>query len=483
MKFVFLLLILVSSIIQAQNTFEIKISTDDNEEVYKGMQHPTGNYFITGRKGHSNSSYPYVIKVTPTGTYQEFTIVREDTNGFFPTLEFLENGNILLIGQCKIQDTLTYFDRMWLCELDTNLNIVRERTYQMLNGDYYEYRNWHAVKDLDNNIVIAGYYTQSLVPIDMVYTKISQNSDTLFTKSYHYQFGQRTGPIFLKPNGNYLSMVERVYLTDPISLVELDSSLEIVGISSTSSAYNDMSGMNLKWLNDSVYFRSSYRYDGASEAHQIGACLLDSGNQILKELIFDKPDTIDWPAWGDSHCYLNDTTIYICGFQSYLDFYVFTPSVVFLYLIDKDLNLLGELEFGGDVNYEMDGVTASNDGGCLIYGTTYDNPYGIYEYDVYIRKFIREEIVLITEVKENQPPDKSISVFPIPSSHYLNIESDISLENAIISIYEMSGRLVHQERIEEGRNDIDISGLNAGIYIYQIQVGSEAIESGKFIKL
>ncbi len=37
--------------------------------------------------------------------------------------------------------------------------------------------------------------------------------------------------------------------------------------------------------------------------------------------------------------------------------------------------------------------------------------------------------------------------------------------------------------IQEGRNDIDISQLKAGCYIYQIQVESEAIESGKFIKL
>jgi hypothetical protein len=477
-------LLFIAFYLSAQSRFEIRLDTDEDEWIYKGSQHPAGSYFFTGRQGFGfQTSSPYIIRVSQNGAIKDTVIVREDTNGFFPTFEFLDNGNILFIGQCKLQDTLTKFDYLWLCEMDTNLNIIKEEIFYMLKDNYYEYYSWYSLIDSSGTIIVTGNYKYYPGHHDMIYSKISQNLDTLMTKSYYFQFTQFTGQIFLQPDGHYLSIVERIYLTHPLSLVELDTNLDIINISQTAIEYNSYQGTTISWLNDSINFQSASRYDYSTESWQIGVSVHDRNFQIVDEIVIDRPDTMDFPNYSISHSYINDSTIYVCGFQSYSDFYVLTPSAIFLYLFDKDLNILGHLDLGGDVNYEMWGVTASNDDGCLIYGTTYDNPYGINEYDVYIRKIAREEINLVTEIGENPLFQNSVEVYPIPVNDILTVELDKSNEKSSISIFNVSGQLVHQNLIRGGRNIIDISHLTAGFYFYQIRLNNQETESGKFIKL
>ena len=169
-----IMLLLYSLVILAQETFEIKISTENNETLYKGAQHPTGSYFFAGRKVTYDGYRAYIVKVTKYGNLQELNIDEGDTTGYFHTFEFLDNGNILFIGQCYISDTLMDFDRLWLYEVDTNLNLVQEKLYYMLKDDYFGYQNWYSCFDSSNNIVIAGeleYYPSHL---DMCFSKISQ---------------------------------------------------------------------------------------------------------------------------------------------------------------------------------------------------------------------------------------------------------------------------------------------------------------------
>jgi hypothetical protein len=347
-------LLFIAFNLSAQDSFEIRLDTDENEQIYKGSQHPSGSYFFTGRQGFDfQTSSPYIIRVSESGVVKDTVFKREEINGFFPTLEFLDNGNILLIGHCKLHDTLTKFDHLRLWEIDTNLNIVQEKTFYMLKDEYYEYYSWYSLIDSSGTIIIAGNYKYYPGHYDMIYSKISQNSDTLITKSYHFQFTQFAGKIFLKPDGQYLSIVERIYLTHPLSLVELDTNLDIISISQTVTEYNSYQGTTISWLNDSMNFQSASRYDFSTESMQIGVSVHDRNYQIVDEIVIDRPDTVDYPAYNISHSFINDSTIYVCGFQSYSDFYVLTPSAIFLYLFDKDLNILGYLDLGGDVNYEM----------------------------------------------------------------------------------------------------------------------------------
>jgi hypothetical protein len=224
-----------------------------------------------------HTSSPYIVKISACGDVQDLNIIREDTNGFFPTFEFLDNGNILLIGQCKLQDTLAKFDHLWLCEIDTNLNIVKEKTYFMLKDEYYEYWNWYSLRDQIGNIILAGNYIYYPGHHDLVYLKVNQNCDTVLSKSYHYQFGQVAGQIFNQPDTSYLSVVERINPSQPLSLVELDTNLTIINITPTTLEYNFFQGYTITWIDSNVNLHSASRYDYSSETRSIGVVLADSG--------------------------------------------------------------------------------------------------------------------------------------------------------------------------------------------------------------
>ena len=75
---------------------------------------------------------------------------------------------------------------------------------------------------------------------------------------------------------------------------------------------------------------------------------------------------------------------------------------------------------------------------------------------------------------------KQIQVFPNPSIDFIQVRGDIGFPSAI-RIYNMTGRLIREERIESGDQQIDISGLQEGLYIIRL-TGNRDNRTGSFIK-
>jgi len=61
-----------------------------------------------------------------------------------------------------------------------------------------------------------------------------------------------------------------------------------------------------------------------------------------------------------------------------------------------------------------------------------------------------------------------IEIFPNPTSDIINIHSNIPLDNAVVSIYNFYGTLVHQEQLCE-RQSISTNNLQQGVYFVKIK--------------
>ena len=73
-----------------------------------------------------------------------------------------------------------------------------------------------------------------------------------------------------------------------------------------------------------------------------------------------------------------------------------------------------------------------------------------------------------------------ISVYPNPFTEILNAEVK---ENATLSIFDLSGKLVSIHLLKKGRNEINKAELQSGVYVYQIKnIKREVVSSGKIIK-
>ncbi len=72
------------------------------------------------------------------------------------------------------------------------------------------------------------------------------------------------------------------------------------------------------------------------------------------------------------------------------------------------------------------------------------------------------------------------AVYPNPFTEILNVDVK---ENATISIFDLSGKLVSIHLLKKGRNEINKAELQSGVYVYQIKnIKREVVSSGKIIK-
>jgi hypothetical protein len=74
---------------------------------------------------------------------------------------------------------------------------------------------------------------------------------------------------------------------------------------------------------------------------------------------------------------------------------------------------------------------------------------------------------------------QKITVFPNPTTATVYFQTDLSLLNEKVSIYNVSGQLVSEKQIM-GDNSLDLSALSAGIYL--IQFSNKNINAFKIIK-
>ena len=78
--------------------------------------------------------------------------------------------------------------------------------------------------------------------------------------------------------------------------------------------------------------------------------------------------------------------------------------------------------------------------------------------------------------------ESKLSIYPNPAKNQITISTAASLKNASVSIFGVTGRLVHEKNNLEGKsNVIDISNYDSGIYFFEINQSNEFIRA-KVIK-
>jgi hypothetical protein len=78
----------------------------------------------------------------------------------------------------------------------------------------------------------------------------------------------------------------------------------------------------------------------------------------------------------------------------------------------------------------------------------------------------------------------TISMFPNPSSGLVQLDYDLGeAEFTIIQVFDLSGKLVHSEIIQDsfGTMELDLTSLSTGVYIYKVLDRTELLGSGKLV--
>jgi len=114
------------------------------------------------------------------------------------------------------------------------------------------------------------------------------------------------------------------------------------------------------------------------------------------------------------------------------------------------------------------------------------NAQGVLERDVYIRKYLREDIEITTTVEKIPSELLSLSLWPNPADAelYVSLEGLNSNQNIRFRIFNTDGIMFFDKKFIVDGNIIrsNISNLPAGLYVYEILGESMPKKTGKFIK-
>jgi len=311
----------------------------------------------------------------------------------------------------------------------------------------------------------------------------------LLSKYYHYIWDELSWELRQMPGSDNMMLIERSTHYNNISeLLYLDPNLNILKINQF--GYDNIISGNLSsdyWITDTSFLLSGYNsWDvGLDNEHYLAVYMVDTSAVFHQELVLNKEDTTDYSAWSNSMAYANDSTIYIGGFQIYMGFWITDPTIVELYVIDKDMNLLGYKELGGDANYELWGVIATDDDGCLLYGTRYDNP-DIPQRDVHIWKVLRKDIDITTRITKIAEASPKVKMYPNPVMDELSIHLPFgnSQANVVVSISTLEGKTIFNKKITGQGNmvSLNVRNLQNGLYVLNVTDNQTLFYSEKIIK-
>ncbi len=215
---------------------------------------------------------------------------------------------------------------------------------------------------------------------------------------------------------------------------------------------------------------------------KIGFTIQDISMQWKPVHYFGSNDTSFYTTYGrptfDFH---NQDSIFFTGTKNQISsFFPSKPSWLIAGALNADLQPYFINYYGGDAYYHANSMLLTSDGGYIILADRYDkNTQGL-QYDVFFLKLNNKGIITNSKPIEVCPRQDFI-VSPNPFRKHFQVQ--LFTEQALFTIVDLSGREVYKSMLTKGMNQIDASGLNAGVYLARVKINDYRYYTEKIIKI
>ncbi|MCK9451234.1 MAG: T9SS type A sorting domain-containing protein [Bacteroidales bacterium] len=477
----------------AQNSFEISFATEEDDFVNRSLIDPAGNVLLIGALSHSlNTLDAFIIKVAPDGKYQFKRIDRSDTISLFSTITLLDNGHYFVTGAYSAGGTFYDMNRFWVMIFDQNLEVISEQSYG-IKAPYLKYGGWNrALINQNGEVAIIATNERLINNVqrpDFIMFKFNQQGDSLSSVQYESFPSSVANSFDSIPGSDSLMMIGKGVLnTGQESINFMDLDMNITSSINISDVDGDFRYTNGNWISSDEFLMLADRIvrNDKDKEYFFSVFRVNTAGQNLQELELDRPDTLEYYAHCKNMVVAPDSLIYVGGKQSY-NTITSTPSYPIIYLIDKDLNLIGRKEFGGDGNYSLMGIEATPDNGCFAYAERYNiHNKWYYERDIVMWKFLRKDFEIITQLTDKPAAVLNSKVWPNPALDVLHISLD-GLQTGSdfrLRIYNTAGQKYFDKAFKATAEAVrcHIEVLPAGTYVYELQTADGQVGGGKFIK-
>jgi hypothetical protein len=484
--FVFTLLFFITFSIFSQKRFDFIIDKDSTEYGHWTFENNNGKYITLGSV-LSKDSYqtsptkPIIIEYSDSVDILVRTFSKIDTSfSFFAGFQKI-NGNYYIIGTLSDSTTMLYHERIYLCELAPDFQVIWEKSYPAPEG-YALYLADYVI-DNDENIVV--FASMEIVPYSNQYLFLSKfdmygnllNSN--FLPDYH---AHTYNDLILKPDHTGYFIIGGLTLGDGFTKnwFEIDTSLNVIN---TGDKFGDNwleAPLSAKWLsNGNLFIVNSESQETPGAYNDFQVRISNPNFNTVRDTLIIETDNLYTPVYKGVDYYYEDL-VWSCTFDQGFTFWPGTKNYT-LYLFDSEMNLLGKKIFGGYSRWWFYHLLATSDGGCIITGIIRE-PEGNehMEYDLYVQKVMPDDVITnIDDVGFRRNDD--VLVYPNPFKNKLKIQSN--QKGLKIILFDSMGRIVMEEKINNNpQDDYKTDYIKTGLYYYQISNNNRTIKCGKLIK-
>ena len=203
----------------------------------------------------------------------------------------------------------------------------------------------------------------------------------------------------------------------------------------------------------------------------VNICILDTSFNVLHNTTIGSENYQNKFALANSISTIDNNSFFVGSYYPFWGPYSCAK-------LDNELNLIWEQFYDFDNLVFLFNVFATNDGGCLILGTT--STYNTYNI-LAIKTDPDGNITHINGEPSNQQAHEVI-LYPNPGTTELNIRKAAQLKNCNFLLYDNSGKLVMQKELISSVTTITTSFLQNGVYLYKVTDGDKIVETGKWLK-
>lgn len=494
---------------KAQLTYDIVLATSYDDEisfVYNDRESGEQIFLYTMDCQSNDTNCRSIRKIYKIDLLGDtinlpFSDFRNDTAYSIDHIVKIDEGGYFLAGHAWISDTneglRNEFD--YYLRWDNSYNIVWEslQTRPTLFDTLTRTRHFKILKLINGNFLVGRTIAYRDIAISYKYylTEIDINSGDLI--EYNIQdrsMGFLQGLTYNHDSSNILVHLSRSWLNDckrnSPGVYTIDTSTYDT---LSSFCYNRDDDDPYKYWCVHVPFNAQIRSDGGLILSGTGNCSnlygddgdylfvyeYDTSFNLVNRAFYTDPDTLYDAGWFESMDFNDAGEILIAGNHNrHVGPYSSVYSYIYLAKLDEDMQLISERYIGGDAEYVVHSMDATNDGGMVVSGTRYDYLVNDSEHDAFIFK---TDANLWVDIQENSTIEmhKAI-IYPNPGENTINLRTtDFPCQ---FRLFDISGQAMISREINDHITQIRTDFIQAGVYFWVLIKDNYQIDKGKWIK-
>lgn len=468
--------------VHSQLPYKFVLGGPYDDEPVKAIELNNGSILVSYTSKYNNQFISHnLLTLDQLGNLVDMTELEcPGTNFYISEMVQIDDNTIICIGKMEYAD-----HNADICILSISPNLdIRWTKKHRINYPYIHFLS--ACLNCKGNIAIAATVAETPVvfPSFCMFMEVDMQGDHLQT-NYPGTLSN-TNILFDivedKATGNYLIPAFGLlnYANSFGQFLTVDTIFQITQVDSiVHRVYNCCTIMQTI---DSTFLIAGTRNN--SSATDISMVKFDRNNQLIRFADIGKTGEVqDYGGLRQSMDFRYPSSIYVAGTINifiYGDF-GWDSSWYVVSSFDSLLTPKWTKYYGGDAYYRLNGVTATRDKGCVLWGTRFDHNTQAEERDLVVLKVTEQGLITGFENSEALKAHDAI-VYPNPGRDVLHVQSGPQIAGSAFILYDPAGKIVLSSMLNTRLTALDTSALPAGIYVWYIEKGSKIIETGKWIR-